>query len=39
VVARERIVEEGALEVGEVEAVGEGAGLVVRQLDQAPAQN
>jgi hypothetical protein len=33
VVAREGIVEEAAVEPGKVEAVGEGAGLVVGQLN------
>ncbi len=38
VVARKRIVEEGAIEGSEVEAFGERPGLVLGQLDQAVAQ-
>jgi hypothetical protein len=38
-VAREGIVEEGGLELCQIEALGEGARLVGRQLDQAIAQS
>jgi hypothetical protein len=39
VVARERIFEERRLQRGQVETLGEGAGFVRRQLDQARAQS
>jgi hypothetical protein len=39
VIGGEGIVEEGALQRGQVEAPGDGAGFVRRQLDQARSQN
>jgi hypothetical protein len=39
VIVGERIVEEGGIELCQIEALGEGARLVVRQLDQAIAQS
>jgi hypothetical protein len=39
VIAREGVVEEGGLESGQIEAFGEGACLVGRQLDQVLAQS